>query len=155
MNNNNEYEYAGFWVRVGATLVDTLLILLITSPIGYALYGDAYFTGESLQEIPTLKILMEWVFPLIASVIFWVYKSATPGKMAFSLKILDEHTGEPISTGQAFGRYVGYFVSIIPVMLGLIWVAFDSKKQGFHDKLASTVVVKDKRGNVQPVSFKG
>jgi len=41
-----------------------------------------------------------------------------------------------------FVRYIGYFVSVIPFGLGFIWIAFDSKKQGFHDKLAGTVVVR-------------
>ena len=49
-------------------------------------------------------------------------------------------TGGPLSVGQSIGRYFGYYVSTIPLLLGLIWVAFDSRKQGWHDKLAGTVV---------------
>jgi uncharacterized RDD family membrane protein YckC len=42
-------------------------------------------------------------------------------------------------------RYAGYFVALLPVGLGILWVAFDARKQGWHDKLAKTVVVRGRR----------
>ena len=72
---------------------------------------------------------------------FWLKKQATPGKMAVSAKVVDA-TGNAMSVGQSIGRYFAYIVSIIPLGLGFIWVAFDSKKQGWHDKLVGTVVIK-------------
>lgn len=51
------------------------------------------------------------------------------------------------------GRYLGYFVSMLFLGLGCIWVAFDSRKQGWHDKLAGTVVVRRKGGRAEPVRF--
>jgi uncharacterized RDD family membrane protein YckC len=65
--------------------------------------------------------------------------------MAFSARIVDAATGERPSNGQLVGRYFAYFVSTIPMGLGLIWVAFDKRKQGWHDKLAGTVVIRLKR----------
>lgn len=73
--------------------------------------------------------------------------------MAISARIVDATTGQPASTGQLVGRYFAYFVSIIPLCLGLFWVAFDRKKQGWHDKLAETVVVRNVRRGPEPVSF--
>ncbi|MGZ8994756.1 MAG: RDD family protein, partial [Burkholderiaceae bacterium] len=55
--------------------------------------------------------------------------------------------------GQSIGRYFGYYVSTIPLLIGLIWVAFDSRKQGWHDKLAGTVVVRPKNHGAVPVTF--
>jgi len=147
----NNYEYAGFWARTAATLIDTLLLVMITWPILYAIYGHQYL--DDTIGITPIQVLIEWVLPIAATVVFWVTKSATPGKMALSLKVLDERTGNALTVGQSLGRYFGYIVSIIPLGLGILWVAWDSKKQAFHDKLASTVVVKDKRGNIQPVRF--
>lgn len=147
----NNYEYAGFWARTAATLIDTLLLVMITWPILYAIYGHQYL--DDTIGITPIQVLIEWVLPIAATVVFWVTKSATPGKMALSLKVLDEHTGNALTVGQSIGRYFGYIVSIIPLGLGILWVAWDSKKQAFHDKLASKVVVKDKRGNIQPVRF--
>jgi uncharacterized RDD family membrane protein YckC len=76
--------------------------------------------------------------------VFWHYKKSTPGKMLFKAQIVDAKTGEKMGSGQAFARYLAYAVSVLPCCLGLIWVAFDSKKQGWHDKLAGTVVVRPK-----------
>ena len=59
------------------------------------------------------------------------------------LRVVDADTGQALSTPQAIGRYLGYYVSILPLMLGIFWVGIDKKKQGFHDKLAGTVVVRD------------
>lgn len=148
---DNNYEYAGFWARTAATLIDTLLLVMITWPILYAIYGHQYL--DDTIGITPIQVLIEWVLPIAATVVFWVTKSATPGKMALSLKVLDERTGNALTVEQSLGRYFGYIVSIIPLGLGILWVAWDSRKQAFHDKLASTVVVKDKRGNIQPVRF--
>jgi uncharacterized RDD family membrane protein YckC len=61
--------------------------------------------------------------------------------MMLSMKIVDAGTGGPMSGGQAVGRYFAYLVSAIVFMLGYLWVAFDPRKQAWHDKLAGTVVV--------------
>lgn len=153
MNNDNDYEYAGFWIRFCASMIDTIVLGMIITPVLYMVYGNSYFSGELSEWLP-LRILVEWIFPIAASVGFWVYKSATPGKMALSLKVLDEKTGEPLTISQSIIRYLGYFVSTVTFLLGFIWVGMDSKKQGFHDKIASTVVVRDKNGGVKSVKFR-
>jgi uncharacterized RDD family membrane protein YckC len=135
--------YAGFWVRVGAALIDSFLAALILVPIVWAVYGPQYFSSDTLLAGP-LDFLLTWVLPAVAVILFWVYKSATPGKMALGLKIVDADTGELPSTGQCIGRYLGYYVSLLPVGAGILWVAFDARKQGFHDKLARTVVVRSR-----------
>jgi uncharacterized RDD family membrane protein YckC len=73
--------------------------------------------------------------------------------MAISARIVDADTGNTISIGQSIGRYLACLISILLFFLGCIWVAFDPKKQRWHDKLANTVVVRSKQRNTQPVSF--
>jgi uncharacterized RDD family membrane protein YckC len=63
--------------------------------------------------------------------------------MAIGAKIIDAKTGKPPSTGSLVARYFGYIVSAMPLMLGFVWIAVDRRKQGFHDKIAGTVVVYD------------
>src|SRR5690349_8562939 len=139
-----ELEYVGFWARVGASAIDSILMLVIVWPIMAAVYGTSYWTDERMIKGPT-DFLMSWVFPAIAVIAFWVARQATPGKMAIRARIVDaDHGGKP-STGQLIGRYFGYFVSTIPLGLGLVWVAFDRRKQGWHDKLAGTVVVRTRK----------
>ena len=147
-----ELAYAGFWRRVWATLLDSILIGIIIYPILISIYGWEYFSSESLIQGP-MDFLFTWVLPSIAIIVFWIYKAATPGKMAISAKILDERTGRHASVGQYVGRYFAYILSMLPLCLGFIWVAFDRRKQGWHDKLAGTVVVRPARRGPAPVSF--
>ena len=145
-----DVEYAGFWVRVGAAIIDTLLIMAVLIPLLVAIYGWAYFDAANTGFFAgPADFLLSWVAPAVAVIVFWIYKQATPGKMALSIRIVDATTGGPPSTGQCVGRYFAYFVSIFPLGLGLIWVAFDRRKQGWHDKLAGTVVIRSKN----PVTF--
>jgi len=74
--------------------------------------------------------------------------------MAIGAKIVDAKTGRPASTGQLVGRYLGYYVSSIPFFLGIFWVAFDDRKQGWHDKLAGTVVIRAKDQGPNEVEFR-
>jgi uncharacterized RDD family membrane protein YckC/transglutaminase-like putative cysteine protease len=142
----DDLVYAGFWVRVGAALLDTLLLVLVTVPLLVAIYGWAYFDEAQMGMFAgTADILISWVAPIVAVVLFWLYKQATPGKMLVSVKVVDARTGGKLSVGQSIGRYLGYFVATIPLGLGLLWVAFDAKKQGWHDKLAGTVVIRSRR----------
>ncbi|WP_269620525.1 RDD family protein [Zhongshania sp. BJYM1] len=134
-------KYAGFWVRVGASIIDSILILLVAGPLLTALYGRDYWLGEQTTRTGT-ELLLNYLLPALAVLLFWVYKSATPGKLITGLRIVDARTGAKPTTTQFVIRYVGYYVSMIPLFLGIVWVAFDAKKQGWHDKLAGTVVVK-------------
>jgi uncharacterized RDD family membrane protein YckC len=150
----DDLEYVGFWPRVGASLIDTILLGVITWPILTAFYGEAYWTNVSLIQGP-MDFLLSWIFPAVAVVLFWVAKQATPGKMAVSAKIVDTKTGNAAGTGQLIGRYFAYYLSLIPLGLGFIWIAFDERKQGWHDKLAGTVVVRKKNREPKPVTFGG
>ena len=152
MESNEDIEYAGFWIRVWAAIIDSILILLITVPFLLIIYGVQYLESENFIKGP-LDFLISWVLPAIAVITFWVYKSATPGKMAISAKIVDAQTGVKPSTGQFVGRYLAYFISGLPLGLGVIWVAFDKRKQAWHDKLAGTVVVRRKNIGPEKVKF--
>jgi uncharacterized RDD family membrane protein YckC len=138
--NDTQVEYVGFWARVGASLIDTVLMVIVLVPIGRIfLSGDAMLHWDN-----PANIMVNGVLPAIAVVVFWIYRQATPGKMAIGAKIVDEKTlGKP-STGQLIGRYLAYYVSTIPLLLGLIWVGIDARKQGWHDKLAGTLVIRSR-----------
>jgi uncharacterized RDD family membrane protein YckC len=150
--DNSNVEYAGFWVRVAATLVDSVLIALIIFPLLYSIYGDGYLATERFV-LGFWDFLLSYVLPAVGTVLFWAYKSATPGKMLIRARIVDARTGRKATTGQLMLRYVGYFAAMIPLMLGILWVAFDKRKQGWHDKIASTVVIRKRDLGPEPVSF--
>ncbi|MFK8028806.1 MAG: RDD family protein [Gammaproteobacteria bacterium] len=130
----------GFWMRVVASIVDTILMVLVIAPILYLVYGPDYFTSTTLSH-GALDIIMQYLIPAVVVIVFWVYKSATPGKMIIGAKIIDANTGGPASTGKLILRYVGYYIAAIPLGLGILWVGWDRRKQGWHDKIAGTMVV--------------
>ena len=143
--NEPQLEYVGFWARLGATIVDTILLLIICIPLVTWIYGAEYWVSERFIQGPA-DLVINWVLPAVAVVLFWIYRQATPGKMLIHARIVDAKTGGKPTTGQLIGRYLGYYVSTIVLLLGFIWVAFDARKQGWHDKLAGTVVVRAKAG---------
>lgn len=147
-----ELEYVGFWLRVAAALIDSVLVAIICFPILHAVYGPAYWDATEFIKGP-VDFLLTWVFPAVAVVLFWIARQATPGKMAISARIVDADTGGKPSTGQLIVRYLGYYVSMLPLFLGIFWVGFDRRKQGWHDKIARTVVVRPKARGRQPVTF--
>lgn len=147
-----ELEYVGFWARVGASLVDTLLIGLVIWPLLTAFYGWEYWTNPG-ADTGVLDLLISYVLPAVAVLAFWIARQATPGKMLLSARIVDAKTGGKPSNRQLLARYLGYFVAMIPFFLGILWVGIDARKQGWHDKLAGTVVVRPKLRGPQPVSF--
>ena len=137
----SDLEYAGFWVRVGASLIDTILMMVIVVPVLSMIYGKGYWASEAVF-LGAWDLLFNYIFPAIVVIVFWIVKSATPGKILLDISIVDAETGGKPSNGQLIGRYFAYYISVLPLMLGFIWVGFDKRKQGWHDKLAGTLVVK-------------
>jgi uncharacterized RDD family membrane protein YckC len=157
--DETRFEYVGFWARVFASLVDTVLLGMIVWPLLTVIYGSEYWApleaalGGSLDALaPTpdrgpADFIVSWVLPAVAIVAFWIARQATPGKMLIGAKIVDAETGAPLTRGQAIGRYLAYYVSMFGLFLGFFWVGWDPRKQGWHDKLAGTVVIRARRGN--------
>ena len=143
-------EYAGFWIRFAAALIDTVVFMLVFSIPLTLIYGSDYWASDELVS-GFWDIFLTYIAPIFITVWFWIKYLGTPGKMALRLRVVDAHTGNAISTPKAIGRYFGYYVSALPLCLGFIWVGIDKKKQGFHDKLAGTVVVRDL--GKEPVRF--
>lgn len=152
VQHESDIEYAGFWVRVGATLIDTIILMMITVPMLLSIYGSGYWENSSFIAGPA-DFMISYVLPAVVVIILWVKLSTTPGKMAMGATIVDAQTGEKPTTSQFVIRYLGYYVSMIPFLLGFIWVGIDPRKQGWHDKMAGTVVIKRKAGGGQPVRF--
>ena len=137
----NDYNYAGFWIRSGAGIIDTILIAFIIIPLLLVIYGEEVLLSEAII-LGYWDVMLSYIFPAIAVIIFWAYKSATPGKILLNMKIVDEKTGGKLSIRQLVGRYFAYYISILPICLGIFWVGIDSRKQGWHDKLARTLVIR-------------
>ena len=140
-NNIEKRQYAGFWLRVLASLIDALLLLLIIIPLLTIIYGSSYWLGEQWFH-GFWDVSLNYIFPLVATLWFWKKFMATPGKMILKLRVVDEVTGDSLTIKQSLVRYFGYILSFLPLCLGFLWVAFDKNKQGFHDKLAGSVIIR-------------
>ena len=152
MKQEAQLEYAGFWLRVWASLIDTVLMMLITVPTLLAIYGRAYWDYDGLVYGPA-DFVISYILPAVLVIALWCKLGNTPGKMAIGATIVDARTGGKPTVTQFIIRYVGYYLSLIGLFLGYVWVGFDPRKQGWHDKLAGTVVVRRLPGAGTPVRF--
>jgi uncharacterized RDD family membrane protein YckC len=135
-------EYAGFWIRLGATLIDLVILLLVIFPvyISFSPNHSVSFTNISLTSIVIFCVL-GLMIKIAYFVVFWVWKGQTPGKMALGIKVIRTKNNQ-LDWTHSFLRYAGYVVCALTVFLGFILIAFDSHKQGLHDRIADTYVVK-------------
>jgi uncharacterized RDD family membrane protein YckC len=138
-----QVKYIGFWKRVLATIVDTVILVVVILLIALPFYGADYFQLSKEGKTIVFDFVFQVVMPILAVILFWRFRGATPGKMLVSAKIVDANTFGPPSTGKLIGRYFAYIVSTLVFGLGFLWIAFDRRKQGWHDKLAGTVVIED------------
>ena len=144
----NEPSYAGFWIRVLAYLIDTLLISIVFCPLGFGL-GLLGAAGE-IDENDPAWVGINLLLNVVSVVVGWLYFAltessswqATVGKRLLKLKVTDMD-GQRISFGKATGRYFGQILSGMICGIGYIMVAFTEKKQGLHDLMAGTLVVWD------------
>lgn len=146
-------EYAGFRIRVVAFLIDMIIYFIVIFLILFAISKTVYWdTGKLYWDNRNeFSIFLDHVLPPVAVVSFWIYKSATPGKMVARLRIVDAQSGNQPTVGQYVVRYLGYFASSILLFLGFIWISFDKRKQGWHDKLAGTVVIRSNKKKSVPL----
>lgn len=135
-------EYAGFWIRTLATIIDSLILAVALGLLYGFFHGDAdlLISGDGFDD--PLDFILTWILPAVAIILFWNRLQATPGKILLKMKIADVETGGKPTAGQFIGRYLAYFIAFLPLCLGVIWVGIDKRKQGWHDKLAGTVVIR-------------
>ncbi len=141
-------EYAGFWIRLGASIIDIIFILLILYTIYYIVSGFSVQTVSSTLSIPSVGLtswLINLVYLLGLSLVyiigFWLWRGQTPGKMIVGIKVIRTDSS-PITWQYACRRYLGYIASTLILCIGFIIIAFDKRKQGLHDRIADTYVVK-------------
>lgn len=153
--SEQQVRYAGFWIRFIAIFIDTILASILILPL-----LEIFFRNEKAISISSLDIqtLSSLEFGSISSLtgvgyliyiivvaavftLFWRYRNATPGKMLLGLKVVDASSLKTLSIKQSVIRNIGYYVSMLPLMLGFFWAGFDQRKQGWHDKMAGTVVI--------------
>ena len=125
-------EKVGFGTRFVAFIIDAILLGVVNQIVA------SIFGGGDPTRVSGLTTLIG-----IAYIVgLWTYWGGqTIGKKAMGIKIV-KADGTPFGLVPAIIRYVGYIVSAVVILLGFIWILFDPNKQGWHDKIAGTYVVK-------------
>ena len=141
-------EYAGFWRRLVAYLIDYLVVIVGSLVVGFVIGVIAGATGAEEIDGP-------WLAAIYAAAIagYYLYYAlmessshqATVGKIALGIKVIDLE-GNRLTFWRALGRSVAKIISAITLFIGYIMAAFTKRKQALHDKIANTLVVK--RGSV-------
>jgi len=119
---------AGFWIRFAASLIDTILLSIVTVPLQLGLKGAGYGLA------------------LLVGIAYYTYceggeRGQTIGKSACGIRVRSLDGGGPIGYTRGFLRYIGRILSTIPLLLGYFWMLWDPQKQTWHDKIANSVVV--------------
>ncbi len=117
-------QLVGFGPRVGAYLADWIILLIILAVL-------------RILHLDALNLLVNLAY----FVYFWSTTGQTLGQKALGLKVV-RTDGQSLSVGTAMVRWIGMYVSFLALCIGVLWVIWEPNKQGWHDKLANTVVVR-------------
>ncbi len=120
---------AGFWRRFGGTIIDGIIVAVVGVILRIALKGAA---GSALSILVALAYFTLFV---------GAKRGQTPGMSAVGIRVISFDGSGAIGYGRAFIRWIGGYLSAIPIFLGFFWMLWDKEKQCWHDKLASDVVV--------------
>ena len=137
-------EFAGFWLRFGAILIDGIIMwivnMIIFIPLG--------FIGATSSEQPGIMVvsqlfmtLLQFVIPAVYDTWFVGKYAATPGKMACKIKVVTADAGQ-VSYARALGRHFAKWISSMILAIGFIMAAFDDEKRTLHDRICETRVVR-------------
>jgi uncharacterized RDD family membrane protein YckC len=135
-------RYAGFVTRLAAYMLDALIVTAIlattTAVIGFMLeYANASRLAERIVNYGILAFGI--LFYLGYYIGFWLLAGQTPGKRVMGVRIVRTDGGR-LTFGNAVRRLVGYWLSTF-AFLGYLWILADNRRQGWHDKLAGTMVI--------------
>jgi uncharacterized RDD family membrane protein YckC len=147
-------HYGGFWRRLLAFVIDKTIIYALSLNVSLiallivGLGGDIMTLLHSSTEeitgkigaLTTLCVFLSFIIDMAYFTWFHGVNGQTPGKMLLRLRVIAA-SGEPITPGTAFLRWTGYLISGLFFFLGFFWIAIDRRKQGWHDKIALTLVV--------------
>jgi uncharacterized RDD family membrane protein YckC len=141
--------YGGFWVRVLAFILDGIVISVVTGALS-PIFGQPIIETQTVtaggNEIAinyTTGGALSGLLGLLYFVGFWSLRGQTPGQMPFRMRVVKASDGTRPDWVVSLLRYVGLIISFAVILLGVIWVAFDGRKQGWHDKIAGTLVIRD------------
>lgn len=123
--------YSGFWKRFLAYSIDSIIVNIIILSLGASI---SFGTGSGFSYFPGALIAAAYF------IFFWLRDGQTLGNRLLAIKVVREGN-QPLDISTGIIRYIGYLLSSVVFGLGFLWVIWDKKKQGWHDKIAKTLVI--------------
>ena len=152
LDDNKTPEYAGFWIRFVAYLIDSIVLGIVLTPLFFLFYAPTAMMS-SMQDEPDPALVFSYLSGLMGfiafeMIIYALYFAgmhsskyqATLGKMAIGVIVTDKD-GNRISMAKGIGRFFAKILSGLIMYIGFIMAGFDSRKQALHDKIADTYVI--------------
>jgi uncharacterized RDD family membrane protein YckC len=137
--------YGGFWRRFWACMLDGIVLGFVSMFVYAAGVFIVRYTAPEIDDPAKALLIPQLVANTILKAFYFIYFHAltgqTVGKLALGLKVVGKDGGA-IGVGRASVRYFGSFISLLFAGLGFAWIAFDSRKQGWHDKMAGSLVIR-------------
>lgn len=157
--------YAGFWRRLAAYLIDSVILSVVLF-LGFFLYGVVVGVQSSINGSPTPNssslgggIAVIYVLWFVVVLLYYsIFEASplqgTPGKLALGIKVTDLEGGR-ISYGRSAGRVLAKILSGLIIFIGYLLAAFTERKQALHDLIAGTLVVTRQPGAPMQQSYAG
>jgi uncharacterized RDD family membrane protein YckC len=141
--------YAGFWIRFGAWFIDAVILTAVLFILGH-FASIGYHIDSTVRTIDgvnqnTTGVTVDGPWPFLITgvyyVLLWWTYGGTVGQLLLRLRVVRVVDGNRPTIGRLVLRYIGFIIASLPFGLGLAWAAWDPRKQGWHDKIADTLVV--------------
>jgi len=162
-------NYAGFWIRVVAYLIDAIVLYFPNMVIDRVLGGaaaQATMERTLSNSVGNIQLMLGayqqyyasmWPAMLVGALVAWLYFAvcessrwqATIGKLALGIRVTDLQ-GRRISFPRALGRYGAKLISFLILFIGVLMVAWMPRKQGLHDLMAGTLVLRGRANASDP-----
>ena len=141
--NSSAFQLAGAWRRLGALIID---LFLVATLIGFGLLARITIAEETPEwdsRFVDVWIIGVLTMTVLLKILLDAELRGTPGLHLVDCLLVDAGTGSAITLGQSVKRALGTLLAVLPALLGLAWMLWDRRKQGWHDKLGGTIVIRD------------
>lgn len=148
MRSDGHVIYEGFGRRLLAGIIDSALVLLsigFLAVVRFAVEGTQPSASALLASLSGLAFHAPWLLAMVCSAqtLFWRFLEATPGMLLLGCQVVRADNAKPLSLLRSLVRSVGLWLGLGCLGIGVLWSIWDPRRQGLHDKLVGSVVIKE------------
>jgi len=153
MRSGDQMIYEGFGRRLLAGIIDSalaFLLMVFLVLVRFAVGGSSPSPSALMAELSGLSVFAPWLLAMICSAqtLFWRFLAATPGMLLLGCQVVRADNGKPISLLQSLARCAALWLGLACLGIGVLWIIWDRRHQGLHDKLVGSVVIKEDESRI-------